>query len=75
MNKRTTGVIVKRRLGTAARDKYFTPFYTVKLTGTKVNNKKSHALFQGVYVYFYVLNQYVSSCAQQMFSNAGVLYG
>ena len=47
MNKRTTGVIVKRRLVTAARDKYFTPFYTVKLTGTKVNYKKKSRIFSG----------------------------
>jgi hypothetical protein len=52
MNKRTTGVIVKRRLVTAARDKYFTHFYTVKLTGTKVNHTKNHAFFQGAHVYF-----------------------
>ncbi len=53
MNKSTTGVIVKRRLVTAARDKYFTPFYTVKLTGTKVTYKKNHAFFQGAHVYFF----------------------
>jgi len=31
----------------AARDKYFTPFYTVKLTGTKVNYKKKSRIFSG----------------------------
>ena len=56
MNKRTTGVIVKRRLVTAARDKYFTPFYTVKLTGTKVNHTKNHAFFQGAHVYFFMFS-------------------
>jgi hypothetical protein len=75
MNKRTTGVIVKRRLVTAARDKYFTPFYTVKLTGTKVNYKKiTHFFRERTFIFLCFLGQYVSSsssCAQPIFRCAG----
>jgi hypothetical protein len=76
MNKRTTGVIVKRRLVTAARDKYFTPFYTVKLTGTKVNYKKiTHFFRERTFIFLSFLGQYVSSssssCAQPIFRCAG----
>ena len=77
MNKRTTGVIVKRRLVTAARNKYFTPFYTVKLTGTKVNYKKKSRIFSGerTFIFFKFSGSIrissSSSCAQPIFRCAG----
>jgi hypothetical protein len=60
MNKSTTGVIISRRLDTI-HNKYFTPFYTVRLADTKVKQvtKRIHKFIRA---HIFILR--LSACAQ-----------